>query len=126
MRSKKLSPFAFFCIAITAFYLIFTRLVIKTDDGHFLAIMSESGFDLIEWLKLRFETLSGRMTCEFLTMKFLSVPLIFWKITASLTWIFIVWFIIKLISAFGVRDRSSEIFAVCIPFTVFILSLIHI
>ena len=120
MRSKKLSPFAFFCIAITAFYLIFTRLVIKTDDGHFLAIMSENGFDLIEWLKLRFETWSGRMTCEFLTMKFLSVPLIFWKITASLTWIFIVWFIIKLISAFGVRDRSSKIFAVCIPFTVFI------
>lgn len=120
MRSKKLSPFAFFCIAITAFYLIFTRLVIKTDDGHFLAIMSENGFDLIEWLKLRFETLSGRMTCEFLTMKFLSVPLIFWKITASLIWIFIVWFMIKLISAFGVRDRSSEIFAVCIPFTVFI------
>lgn len=120
MRSKKLSSFAFFCIAITAFYLIFTRLVIKTDDGHFLAIMSESGFDLIEWLKLRFETLSGRMTCEFLTMNFLSVPLIFWKITASLIWIFIVWFIIKLISAFGVRDRSSEIFAVCIPFTVFI------
>lgn len=120
MRSKKLSPFAFFCIAVTAFYLIFTRLVIKTDDGHFLAIMSESGFDLIEWLKLRFETWSGRMTCEFLTMKFLSVPLIFWKITASLTWIFIVWFIIKLISAFGVRDRSSEIFVVCIPFTVFI------
>ena len=120
MRSKRLSPFAFFCIAITAFYLIFTRLVIKTDDGHFLAIMSESGFDLIEWLKLRFETLSGRMTCEFLTMKFLSVPLIFWKITASLIWIFIVWFIIKLIFAFGVRDRSSEIFAVCIPFTVFI------
>lgn len=120
MRSKKLSSFAFFCIAITAFYLIFTRLVIKTDDGHFLAIMSENGFDLIEWLKLRFETWSGRMTCEFLTMKFLSVPLIFWKITASLTWIFIVWFIIKLISAFGVRDRSSKIFAVCIPFTVFI------
>lgn len=120
MRSKKLSPFVFFCIAVTAFYMIFTRLVIKTDDGHFLAIMSESGFDLIEWLKLRFETLSGRMTCEFLTMKFLSVPLIFWKITASLIWIFIVWFIIKLISAFGVRDRSSEIFAVCIPFTVFI------
>ena len=120
MRSKKLSPFAFFCIAITAFYLIFTRLVIKTDDGHFLAIMSENGFDLIEWLKLRFETWSGRMTCEFLTMKFLSVPLIFWKITASLIWIFIVWFMIKLISAFGVRDRSSEIFVVCIPFTVFI------
>ena len=93
MRSKKLSPFAIFCIAVTAFYLIFTRLVIKTDDGHFLAIMGESGFDLIEWLKLRFETWSGRITCEFLTMKFLSVPLIFWKITASLTWIFIVWFI---------------------------------
>ncbi|MDD7615415.1 MAG: DUF6056 family protein [Clostridiaceae bacterium] len=120
MRSKKLSTFATFCIAATAFYLIFTRLVIKTDDGHFIAIMSESGFDLIEWLKLRFETWSGRITCEFLTMKFLSVPLIFWKITASLIWIFIVWFIIKLISAFGVRDRSSEIFAVCIPFTVFI------
>lgn len=63
MRSKKLSPFAIFYIAVTAFYLIFTRLVIKTDDGHFLAIMGESGFDLIEWLKLRFETLSGRMTC---------------------------------------------------------------
>lgn len=120
MRSKRLSPFAFFCIAVMALYLIFTRLVIKTDDGHFLAIMSENGFDLIEWLKLRFETWSGRMTCEFLTMKFLSVPLIFWKITASLIWIFIVWFMIKLISAFGVRDRSSEIFVVCIPFTFFI------
>lgn len=35
MKNKKYAPFAIFCAVILLFYLLFTRLIIKTDDGHF-------------------------------------------------------------------------------------------
>lgn len=120
IKKIKSYPLAVFGIAILAFYLICPRLIVKTDDGHFLGIMSESGFKLTEWLKFRYETISGRTACEFLTMKLLSMPLIVWKISAALVWIFIVWFAAKLMSRFCESRKTAMEFAVCIPFAVLI------
>ena len=120
MKNKKLTPFAVFCAVIVLFYLLFTRLLVKTDDGHFLGILNESGFDLAQWLKLRYETISGRTVCEFLTMKFLGTNLIVWKLCAALLWIYIVHFVLRFTSAFGGEKQGTGAFVLCIPFLVFI------
>lgn len=118
MKNKRFAPFAVFCAVILLFYLLFTRLIVKTDDGHFLGIMSENGFDLIDWLKMRYETISGRVVCEFLTMSFLRTNLIVWKLCAALMWIAVVDFIMKLLRSFS--ENGADGVAVCIPFLVFI------
>ena len=120
MKNKKLTPFAVFCAVIVLFYLLFTRLIVKTDDGHFLGILNESGFDLAQWLKLRYETISGRTVCELLTMKFLGTNLIAWKLCAALLWIYIVHFVLRFTSAFGGEKQGTGAFVLCIPFLVFI------
>ncbi len=118
MKKRKYTPFQIFCTVITLFYIMFTRLIVKTDDGHFLGIMSENGFDLIDWLKMRYETISGRVVCEFLTMSFLRTNLIVWKLCAALMWIAVVYFIMKLLRSFS--ENGADGVAVCIPFLVFI------
>lgn len=118
MKNKKYAPFIGFCSVITLFYLIFTRLIIKTDDGHFLGIMSEEGFSLAEWLRLRYETISGRTVCELLTMSFLGTNIVVWKLFAAFMWIAIVYFIVKLMSSFDKEGTYN--FVLCIPFLVFI------
>lgn len=120
MKNKKLTPFAVFCAVIVLFYLLFTRLIVKTDDGHFLGILNESGFDLAQWLKLRYETISGRTVCELLTMKFLGTNLIAWKLCAALLWIYIVHFVLRFTSTFVREKRGAGTFVLCIPFLVFI------
>lgn len=120
MKNKKLTPFAIFCAVIVLFCLVFTRLIVKTDDGHFLAILSESGFDLAQWLKMRYETISGRTVCEFLTMKFLGTNIVVWKLCTALLWIYIVRFISRFTDSFDRDKRRTGIFALCIPFLVFI------
>ena len=118
MMKKRYNPFLIFCTMITLFYILFTRLIVKTDDGHFLGIMSENGFDLIDWLKMRYETISGRVVCEFLTMSFLRTNLIVWKLCAALMWIAVVYFIMKLLRSFS--ENGADGVAVCMPFLVFI------
>ncbi len=118
MKKRKYTPFQIFCTVITLFYIMFTRLIVKTDDGHFLGIMSENGFDLIDWLRMRYETISGRVVCEFLTMSFLRTNLIVWKLCAALMWIAVVYFIMKLLRSFS--ENGADGVAVCIPFLVFI------
>lgn len=118
MKNKRFAPFTVFCAVILFFYLLFTRLIVKTDDGHFLGIMSENGFDLIDWLRMRYETISGRVVCEFLTMSFLKTNLIVWKLCAALMWIAVVYFIMKLLRSFS--ENGADGVAVCIPSLVFI------
>lgn len=101
--------------------MLFTRLIIKTDDGHFLGILNENGFNLAEWLRYRYETISGRTVCEFLTMEFLRTNLIVWKLCAALMWIAIVYFIIKITGGFA-KGRTYG-FALSIPFLVFVACL---
>ncbi len=118
MKKRKYTPFQIFCMAITLFYIVFTRLIVKTDDGHFLGIMSENGFNLPDWLRMRYETISGRVVCEFLTMSFLKTDLTVWKICAALIWIAVVYFIMKLLRSFS--EKGNDGIAVCIPFLAFI------
>lgn len=118
MKKRKYTPFQIFCMAITLFYIVFTRLIVKTDDGHFLGIMSEKGFNLPDWLRMRYETISGRVVCEFLTMSFLKTDLTVWKICAALMWIAVVYFIMKLLRSFS--EKGNDGIAVCIPFLTFI------
>lgn len=113
MKNKKLTPFAVFCAVIVLFYLLFTRLIVKTDDGHFLGILNESGFDLAQWLKLRYETISGRTVCELLTMKFLGTNLIAWKLCAALLWIYIVHFVLRFTSTFVREKRGGQALLCC-------------
>ena len=109
--------------AITfTFFLFFTHLIIKTDDGHFLGIMSEEGFRLTEWLRERYLTVSGRTASEFLMMSFLKINPVFWKIFASLSFVFIAWFLQKICTAFSgtLTQNQKNIFCCCVPFLVFI------
>lgn len=60
---------AFFCT-------VFTRLILKTDDGHFLGILHRNGFTVTSWLHERYTTVSGRIVGEWLMINFLRLPLI--------------------------------------------------
>ena len=76
-----------FGAVITLFYLIFTKIILKSDDGHFIGIINDEGFNTFEWLRMRYETISGRTFCELLTVFFLSKHIILWKIFSSFLWI---------------------------------------
>lgn len=84
--------------------------------------MSEEGFRLTEWLSQRYHTVSGRTLSEFLMMSFLKINPIFWKIFASLSFVFIAWFLQKICTAFSgtLTQNQKNIFCCCVPFLVFI------
>ena len=46
-----------FTVAICFFYLFFTRLILKSDDGNFLGIINSDGFHTFKWLAERYATL---------------------------------------------------------------------
>ena len=119
---KEKYPLIIFGIVTFAFYLFFTHLIIKTDDGHFLGILNEENFKLIDWLHQRYLTVSGRTVSEFLMMIFLKINPIFWKIFASVSFIFIAWFLQKISGVFSgnITQNQKNIFCCCVPFLVFI------
>ncbi len=122
MKIKKNYSLIVFGIITFTFFIFFTHLIIKTDDGHFLGILNEKNFILQEWLRERYLTVSGRTVSEFLMMNFLKINPVFWKISASLLFIFIAWFLQKISSAFSgcLDEKQKSIFACCVPFLVFI------
>lgn len=122
MKKKENYPLIVFSFVTFAFYLFFTHLIIKTDDGHFLGILNEENFKLTEWLSQRYQTVSGRTVSEFLMMIFLEINPIFWKIFASVSFIFIAWFLQKLSGVFSgnLTQKQKNIFCCCVPFFVFI------
>lgn len=121
IKKEKYSLIIFSAVTF-AFYLFFTHLIIKTDDGHFLGILNEEDFRLVDWLENRYLTVSGRTVSEFLMMSFLKINPIFWKIFATVSFVFIAWFLQKICSAFSgtLTQKQKNIFCCSVPFLVFI------
>lgn len=124
MRRKENYPLMLFGAVTLAFFLCFTHLIIKTDDGHFLGILQEDSFNLVSWLRERYLTVSGRTISEFLMMSFLKINPFFWKIFATLSLTFTVWFLQKITgnfrSNFELTEMQNNIFCCTVPFLVFI------
>ncbi|MBR3836457.1 MAG: hypothetical protein IKJ69_06720 [Clostridia bacterium] len=122
MKKKENYPLIIFSLATFAFFVLFTHLIIKTDDGHFLGILNEESFSLTEWLYQRYNTVSGRTVSEFLMMSFLKINPIFWKAFATGSFVFIAWFLQKICSAFSgtLTPIQKNIFCCSVPFLVFI------
>lgn len=86
------SIIAAFSAAVLFFCTVFTRLILKTDDGHFLGILHRNGFTVTSWLHERYTTVSGRIVGEWLMINFLRLPLIFWKLFIAALIIYIMYF----------------------------------
>lgn len=86
------------------FCTVFTRLILKTDDGHFLGILHRNGFTVTSWLHERYTTVSGRIVGEWLMINFLRLPLIFWKLFIAALIIYIMYFLCRLSDFFGERQ----------------------
>lgn len=125
MKKKEKYPLIVFSVIVLFFYLFFTHLIIKTDDGHFLGILNEDSFNIFEWLKERYLTLSGRTVSEFMMMSFLKLNTVFWKLLAAGAFTYMIWFAEKMCSAFSgvLTQLQKNIFCCCVPFLVFIGSL---
>lgn len=90
------SIIAVFSAAVLFFCTVFTRLILKTDDGHFLGILHRNGFTVTSWLHERYTTVSGRIVGEWLMINFLRLPLIFWKLFIAALIIYIMYFLCRL------------------------------
>ncbi|MDR1927534.1 MAG: DUF6056 family protein [Oscillospiraceae bacterium] len=86
--------------AIVFFMLAFPRLLVKTDDGHFLGILSSPSFQLDAWLTQRYQTLSGRTLSEGLMMTFLRQDLFWWKLFSAALLLLAAWIACKIALAF--------------------------
>jgi len=71
------SIIAAFSAAVLFFCTVFTRLILKTDDGHFLGILHRNGFTVTSWLHERYTTVSGRIVGEWLMINFLRLEAIY-------------------------------------------------
>ena len=90
-RNSPRSIIAAFSAAVLFFCTVFTRLILKTDDGHFLGILHRNGFTVTSWLHERYTTVSGRIVGEWLMINFLRLPLIFWKLFIAALIIYIMY-----------------------------------
>jgi len=117
-KAKSYSPLDFFSVIIVLFSLIFTRLLIKMDDGHFLGIATAPNFTYLGFLKERYYNLSGRTVGEFLVMFFLRHNFIWYQLCNSALIIYIVWFWCKLSDKFNgqIQQRNRHIFCCCAMF----------
>lgn len=114
----------FLCLSalMLAFWIFCTKLIIKMDDGHFMGILANEGFSLTEWLKLRYETLSGRTTGEALMMTLLKANPILWKLFGFALCEYTVYFIYKISLSFGSNQLSKELSVLsgCSVFLIFV------
>lgn len=94
-------PFFAAALGVSLFYIFCTRLLVKTDDGHFLGILHNSGFTLAAWLEQRCQTVSGRTINEAVMMTFLRSPLLLWKFASAALFCVVMWFFCKLALAFS-------------------------
>ena len=116
------SIIAAFSAAVLFFCTVFTRLILKTDDGHFLGILHRNGFTVTSWLHERYTTVSGRIVGEWLMINFLRLPLIFWKLFIAALIIYIMYFLCRLSDFLGEKTdiRQRYIFACSVPLAVFL------
>lgn len=121
-KAKSYSPLDYFSVIIVLFSLIFTRLLIKMDDGHFLGIAMAPDFTYLGFLKERYYNLSGRTVGEFLVMFFLRHNFIWYQLCNSAMIIYIVWFWCKLSDKFSgqIQQRNRHIFCCCAMFLMII------
>ena len=107
-------PFFVAALGVLLFYVFCTRLLVKTDDGHFLGILHNPGFTLAAWLEQRYRTISGRTINEAVMMTFLRSPLLLWKFAGAALFCIVVWFSCKLSLAFsGNIPAKSKISFAC-------------
>ena len=99
-----------------------SRLLIKTDDGHFSGIVNAPDFTYSGWLTERYNTVSGRTIGEFLLVFFLRNNLIFWKLANSLMMTYPVYFWCKLSETFkgGFTSDEKQVYCCCGIFTMFV------
>lgn len=95
-----------FAVIIIAFSLIFTRLLVKTDDGNFLGMAANPDFTYYSFLKSRYLNCSGRTFGELLLMFFIRQDIFAWKISNSFMLIYLVWFLQKFASLFVTDDNK--------------------
>lgn len=116
------SIIAGYSAAVLFFCTVFTRLILKTDDGHFLGMLHRNGFTVTSWLHERYTTVSGRIVGEWLMINFLRLPLIFWKLFIAALIIYIMYFLCRLSDFFGEKASAKQryIFACSVPLAVFL------
>ena len=107
-QNSPCSIIAAFSAAVLFFCTVFTRLILKTDDGHFLGILHRNGFTVISWLHERYTTVSGRIVGEWLMINFLRLPLIFWKLFIAALIIYIMYFLCRLSDFFGEKASAKQ------------------
>ena len=95
-KVKSRLPLITYAVLIFVFSVFFTDLLIKTDDGHFMGIVSESGFTYKGWLTERYQTLSGRTVGEFLLAFFIRHDILIWKLLNASLIVYIACFFYKL------------------------------
>ncbi|MBR2590930.1 MAG: hypothetical protein IKE65_08400 [Clostridia bacterium] len=112
------APVVVFAVCITLFYLLFTRLLPKTDDGNFLAAAFEEGFSYKAFLTQRYEELSGRTIIEFLTMFFVRRNIFWWKLMCAAIYTYLAAFLCRLSKLFSRSEdtRGSFVFCCCALF----------
>lgn len=99
--------FVFFSAIISIFFLFFTRLMIKTDDGNFLGITAIENYNIFQFLEYRYKNISPRSVGEFLLMFFINHNIILWTLISVFLILYTVWFWIKL-STFFTYDKNSN------------------
>lgn len=104
-----------FGFLILAFHLFFTRLMIKTDDGHFLGIVNNPDFTYAGWLTERYNTVSGRTVGEFLLAFFLQHDFILWQLanTAMIFYIVCFWFRLSKVFDGQLEQKKRQIICCC-------------
>lgn len=114
--------FVFSAVLLLTFWLICTKLIVKMDDGHFMGILANDDFSLREWLKLRYETVSGRTVAEATMMTFLNKSPLLWKLFGFALFEYIIYFIYKIALCFDKHNNSRKIATVscCSVFLIFI------
>jgi len=109
-------------LLLLVFWMFCTKMIIKMDDGHFMGILANNNFSLAEWLRLRYETLSGRTVAEAMMMTFLNAPHILWKLFGFALFEYIIYFIYKISLAFNkqAENRHLAVMSCCSVFLIFI------
>ena len=119
-NTPEAKTFAVYSALMLLFWLVCTKLIVKTDDGHFLGILANEGFTLGDWLKTRYETVSGRTINEAVMMSFLRLNPIVWKLFSFSLCAYITYFIYKVSLVFDKDGNGSglALFSCCSLFLV--------
>ena len=113
---KKIIRKDWYTIVCVSFILYFCLVWIVQrstggDDVNFVKRSYE--YSLIEWLKMRYLTRSGRIVPEIFIWIFAHIPLLFWKVYTLICCILMAGYMYKYAILFGNR-RSIPLIAMCV------------